>query len=207
MKEKEKQRIKDLYRERLNQYGATHEALGWPRNDQHIRFSNLVKYWNYKNKTIVDYGCGFGDFYQYLESTGIMCDYLGLDLSHEMIDIAQKSHPDVNFKTISEPLADLPKCDIITACGTHALYLEDNLNFIKESFQKFAVTAKEGFVVTFLSSFSTKKNKKNYYANPMVILEYAYTISKRIIMDNSFMPYEFAIFVDLREKTKNLAYK
>ena len=136
-----------------------------------------------------------------------MCDYVGLDLSHEMIDIAQKSHPDVNFKTIPEPFADLPKCDIITACGTHALYLEDNLNFIKESFQKFAVTAKEGFVVTFLSSFSTKKNKKNYYANPMVILEYAYTISKRIIMDNSFMPYEFAIFVDLREKTKNLAYK
>ena len=51
-----------------------------------------------------------------------MCDYVGLDLSQEMIDIAQKSHPDVNFKTITKPLADLPKCDIITACGTCIIF-------------------------------------------------------------------------------------
>ena len=85
--------------------------------------------------------------------------------------------------------------------------LEDNQKFIKDSFELFKKSAKLGFGVTFLSTHSDIKHKKNYYSDPEFILNHSYTLSKRILLDNMFMPFEFSVFVDFREDLKNLSYR
>lgn len=206
MKKEEVNFIKDLYRERILEFGQDPKALGWTRNDQELRFERLTRVWNLKNLKIIDYGCGFGDLYSYLCKTGLDFDYIGVDISPEMIKEANKLHPKAKFEVLSNPLQQLPKCDIIFACGAHALKLEDNHKFVKDSFALFKKSAKVGFCVTFLSIYSNIKHKKNYYSNPEFILNHSFTLSKRILLDNMFMPFEFAVFVDFRENLVNLSY-
>ena len=206
MKKEEVNFIKDLYRERILEYGQDPKALGWPRNDQDLRFERLTRIWNFENLKIVDYGCGFGDLYSYLCNRGVDFEYVGVDISPEMIEQANELHPEAKFEVLSNPLDELPECDIVFACGAHALKLEDNQKFVRDSFALFKKSAKVGFGVTFLSTHSDIRHKKNYYSDPDFILNHSYTLSKRILLDNMFMPFEFSVFVDFREDMDNLSY-
>lgn len=206
MKKEEINFIKDLYRERILEYGRKPEALGWPRSDQNLRFERLTRIWNLHNLKIVDYGCGFGDLYSYLCNRDVDFEYVGVDISPEMIEQANELHPEAKFEVLSNPLDELPECDIVFACGAHALKLEDNQKFVRDSFALFKKSAKVGFGVTFLSTHSDIKHKKNYYSDPSFILNHSYTLSKRILLDNMFMPFEFSVFVDFREDLENLSY-
>jgi len=69
---------------------------------------------------VLDIGCGNGRFYEFLQSNGIEIDYLGIDNSAELLDIAIKKYSKAKFKKvdiIKESLDNYKDYDLIVSFG------------------------------------------------------------------------------------------
>ncbi|MBD3796604.1 MAG: class I SAM-dependent methyltransferase [Campylobacterales bacterium] len=83
---------KKFYRSSLQKYGQTAKGLNWTSEiRQTLRFDQIVKLLpeNLDAFTLTDVGCGFGDFYNYLDKKPKK--YTGIDLLQEMVAIAKQN--------------------------------------------------------------------------------------------------------------------
>ena len=83
----------DFYNKRVETYGLNSKSLGWlSYEQQNLRFDVLTTKLNLENKTILDIGCGFGDLAHYLLKRNVnFKQYIGIDVSENMLDLAGKS--------------------------------------------------------------------------------------------------------------------
>src|SRR3989339_2012946 len=77
MNDKDKAVFIRRYRARYQQHGYSPVSLGWGKGGrQHLRFSVLAGIGIGKEDSVLDIGCGFGDLFGYLKSTGWKGRYL-----------------------------------------------------------------------------------------------------------------------------------
>ena len=83
------------------------------------------------SSTIIDAGCGFGDFYN------LICkNYMGIDLMEEMIDLSLNRFPHVDFRVMDILKDDIPIADFYIASGSlNILNKELFYSFIKKCFE------------------------------------------------------------------------
>jgi 2-polyprenyl-3-methyl-5-hydroxy-6-metoxy-1,4-benzoquinol methylase len=74
MKPGEKEMIIARYNERFKKYGYAPETLGWDKHRHNLRHHILRSLWDVSNKSVLDFGCGFGDLYQYILKNKIHCE-------------------------------------------------------------------------------------------------------------------------------------
>ena len=187
-----------IYSDRLEKYGMSQKTLGWDKNRGNLRFEIFNSRWDLNHSSILDFGCGFGDFYNFLIKKGIKnFKYLGVDINKELIKCANKRYPDAEFICINifkEELSN--KYDYIFASGCFNDYMNDNISFIVEAFEKFNYYSENGFASNFLSNKVQYKYDHAFYSEPSFIINLGYKYSNNIMFRNDYMPFEFTIFVD-----------
>ncbi|MDX8407939.1 MAG: class I SAM-dependent methyltransferase [Mariprofundaceae bacterium] len=98
MKKEQRKRIVDRHRDSLKRHGYHPNALYWStREIQEIRFEVLAGIGIEAGDSLLDVGCGFGDFKGWFEKQGGDLDYTGIDLSPDLLAAAAQRHPDGNF--------------------------------------------------------------------------------------------------------------
>lgn len=91
---------KQIYTKLFKKYGATVKSLHWnSQESQQRRFQMFCEMGSLKNKSILDVGCGFGDFFSFLKRNNIEVTYTGCDLVDAFILEAHKLHPEATFET------------------------------------------------------------------------------------------------------------
>lgn len=205
------QKVIDYYRDIFGKYGANDErSLGWSKNKQYVRFAQLFRFLfssveeNFK-KSLLDIGCGFGDMYAFLKKSELQdnIDYYGIDMMQEFIDVAVSNHPDkkddfrcLEFLSMDESV----KYDYCVASGIfgHKIFdTEDEIyEQVEKTMQKALNVCNIGVSFDFLSDkVDYRTSTEDFHASPAKILEIAYKFSRRVILDNSAMPFEFCITV------------
>ncbi len=90
-----REQIKDInsrYNKRFEIYGESPKTLGWSsKEQQHIRFLRFIKHYNFSHTNILDIGCGFADFAEFLDGQDIYPrKYTGVDINDHLVKSAQK---------------------------------------------------------------------------------------------------------------------
>ncbi|MDB2561980.1 class I SAM-dependent methyltransferase [Sulfurimonas sp.] len=82
-----------FYLSSLKKYGNNAKGLNWvSRETQELRFDIIIDMLPNKLNSIVDAGCGLGDFYTYLQTKDVTFKkYIGIDSLHKMCTIAHKN--------------------------------------------------------------------------------------------------------------------
>ena len=94
MKKEQRKRIVDRHRDSLTRHGYHPNALYWSsREIQEIRFKVLAEIGIRSGDSVLDVGCGFGDFKSWFEGQANIIDYTGIDLSPDLIQTAREKHP------------------------------------------------------------------------------------------------------------------
>ena len=204
-------KMQEYYKGLYNKHGYSPDALGWHKGNQFLRFYQLTNQWNLNNSSILDIGSGFGDFNKYLQVNNISeYSYLGIDILDEFIAEAKNQYPQNNVKFIK---GDFLTTDIINnidfsiASGTFNVKIEgvDCYDYIYENMKKMFDLSNKAIAIDLLSDRVDYFHEHNYNYDPIKILEMAYSLSKRVILNNSFFPFEFAIIIfkdDSFEKEK-----
>ena len=191
-------KVNSTYNRLIKEYGYSPLGVGWGVKDRRdIRFKALISEWEIENCRILDFGCGFGDLYGYLKRNNIKTDYLGLDINHNILNIASKIYPDANFlcaDILKE--SDIKKVDYIFSSGVFNNYRRDSNKFRKEILEKLNELSIKGFAINFLSSLATIRYPDLSYTKPWVVLEECFKFSNNVTLRNSYMPFEFTIYVN-----------
>src|SRR5690349_11903805 len=116
-------RVQEYYDEKLRAHGATARGVDWNSSEsQELRFAQLAKLIDGSGTfTVNDYGCGYGALADYLERAQYQFQYVGFDISTQMIATAQELHPQAKFVAYKD---QLPQADYTVASGIFNVKLE-----------------------------------------------------------------------------------
>lgn len=93
MDEADKEAIIDRYNERFIKFGYSPKALGWDKGLQGLRYHILLSHWPLQNKTILDFGCGFGDMFEYCCRHDYRVNYEGININENLLAEGARRHP------------------------------------------------------------------------------------------------------------------
>ncbi len=183
------------YSERLKQFGYDPRTLGWSKNKEYIRYRILSEIGRFEDCSVLDVGCGFGDFLKYLKQHGINVRYSGVDLNPDLIAVARDKHPDGTFYVGDfEDEAFEKEYDWIVTSGIFNFKLEDNYEFIASVLGRMFQKSLKGFAADFLSSSADLQDPHLFYAEPEKIFSICKKFSRRIILRADYMPFENCIY-------------
>jgi ubiquinone/menaquinone biosynthesis C-methylase UbiE len=190
------------------QFGDTHQSSGWfSEHTQNSRFLVSTFIDDLNGAKILDIGCGCGAFFGYLINNDIEVEYHGLDISKEMIELAQAQYPNNNFihADFLDPTWNKndEKFDYVFASGPFNLKLEHQDIYIKENIQKMFNLCKKGISLNLLSAHAPKKMmypNTFFYYDPVIILQYCLTLTRYVTLSQHYLPNDFTINLYKPEK-------
>ena len=197
--------IDNYYTEKVKAYGATPQGVDWNGEEsQFLRFKKSSKVIKNNNFSIADIGCGYGKYVDYLQNNFKIFDYIGYDLSQEMIQIANKNYKNyknMNFMHINN-MSDIEVSDYSIASGIFSVKMQhsnkDWLSYISETLVKINEKTTNGFAFNMLSKYSDKEFMRDnlYYADPLFIFDFCKrNFSKNISLIHDYDLYEFTMLV------------
>lgn len=202
MQSKDVNKLIRKYSDRFDAYGVSAKTLGWNEKRAVVRFHVFYEHWDLNGASVLDFGCGFGDFLKFLKQKEVKdLKYLGVDINPNFIVNAQRLHPDSKFLQINLFEEEFEyRFDYIFASGIFNDRVTSNRKTIIEAMKLFNKYALKGFAVNFLSSRSPVPGGRLHYTDPSFILNEAYEYSKNVVLRSDYMPHEFSVFIDKASK-------
>ena len=179
-----------FYKNAYKEHGVSAKGVHWhSKKNQYYRFEILTSFLkNIKNSSIIDIGCGFGEYLNYLKEKDLNPDiYLGIDCEEFMINISKKRFPSNVFLKCDILKHKLPKADYLICSGT--------LNILKEkvfleSINKCFHASNRGFVFNFLT------NNSIHNLSLDLIKEHCLKLTKKVTISSDYIANDCTIFLE-----------
>lgn len=198
--------ISQYFERTLAQHGPTAKGVDWKDEAaQELRFRQLVKVLPDaldEQETLVDFGCGYGQFLSYLKSQNKRCHYVGFDCLPAMIEQAQalfENEERCRFECGNNFNID---CHYLVASGVFNFRgnfsLEDWTDFVLAELSSINAHTKKAFALNFLTAYSDKDRMREdlYYASPEFLLNHCLTsFSRHVALLHDYGAYEFTLIV------------
>jgi SAM-dependent methyltransferase len=194
-------RVQEYYDEKIRTHGPVARGVDWNSPEsQELRFAQLVKLIDPSQPfTVNDFGCGYGALADYLEKSGFQFNYVGFDISAEMIEKAVELHPRLDF---SNDAGQLREADYTLASGIFNV----KLNTPEQEWQQYMLDvldtmnsiSNSGFAFNALTKYSDAEFMRSdlYYADPLFFFDHCKTrYSRFVTLLHDYPLYEFTILV------------
>jgi SAM-dependent methyltransferase len=202
MNEIDKQKIIERYNLRLQKFGTSIEALASGVEERRqLRFNILFECGIKPGDHILDLGCGFGDFYYFLENRlgKNNFKYTGIDINPNLIEIAKKNIPKAEFLVhdiTTNSLSSIYNFVVSTSCFNLKLENEDNYLFAQRILESAYNISTEGVAIDFLTSYVDFQGvTEAFYYSPETILSISKKITKRVAVRHDYQLFEFCIYL------------
>ncbi len=203
--------IRDHYAMLAERYGDAPEANSWDRMAQVFRWKELLKLSNFvesvqQGDSLLDFGCGTGDFYGYLMESipeGNNLTYMGVDVVSSMIEIAKSKYPmrADKFRVLNVLQEDLPRnFPYIFANGIFNIHLmeeKDEFPYMCNLLKQVWPYAERGICFNFISTYVNWRDETMAYYDPMRVLEFCVTeLSRKVHMAHHYEKCDVCVWVE-----------
>lgn len=178
-----------------NGYDPRSCDYGHPASQQ-IKFNVISQFCNFSGKSVLDVGCGFADFSNFLSAKFGEVNYTGVDISPGMVKMAKEKHPDRNIllANILEEEVGGP-FDIVTANGIFYLLGENAEEISRALIEKMFSLCSEALVFNSLSIYAPNKEGGEYYADPSEVLRFCQQLSPWVVLRHEYHPNDFTVCI------------
>ncbi|MFM9941047.1 MAG: class I SAM-dependent methyltransferase [Hyphomicrobiaceae bacterium] len=189
------------YRESFALNGDSPSAVLCPKGRQNIRFDVLTSEIKSDRFTILDFGCGLGHFYEYLQDRFPLCDYHGVDIVPEFIDAARSKFGDrARFEFASDTYEPVQLYDYVFVSGTFNLkYLNvepDNTDYILGRIKSLFGKTRHIMTCDFMSTNVDFRQPDAFHMDPAFLTSHvSRSLTRRFKLRHDYMPYEFAVIL------------
>lgn len=198
--------ISQYFERTLKQHGPTAKGVDWKDEAaQELRFNQLIKVLPEDlslEDSLLDFGCGYGQFFSFLKSRNICCNYIGFDCLPAMIEQAKELFKDEEKCQFHCGKVFNIDCDYLVASGVFNfrghIDHDDWTNFVLTELSRINAHTSKAFALNFLTSYSDKERMRAdlYYANPEFLLNHCLTnFSRHVALMHDYGAYEFTILV------------
>ncbi|MDA8655300.1 class I SAM-dependent methyltransferase [Gammaproteobacteria bacterium] len=196
--------IANYYSNKILTHGNSPQGVDWNGEEsQVLRFKQLSKVIKDRPTfSLLDYGCGYAAYLDFLSKKFKSFKYYGFDLSPEMIQASRERIHDASDCSFSSSIENIPMVDYVVASGIFNVKLDNNSSKWREYtlsiLNKINSLSTKGFSFNCLTSYSDQSKKRDdlYYADPLFFFDYCKnSFSKRITLIHDYDLYEFTILV------------
>ena len=195
--------MKEQYNKLAKKHGNDVKALHWPSVErQEAPFQAFMRHVDFQDSSVMDIGCGFGDFFQFMKRHNIDIKYYGFDISEKLIDMGKSKYPEVanRLQVLDATNATLPQTDYAVISGTFNLKTTDNWALITKTVANCFKSVNKAVLFNLISTYVDFQEPHLSYIAPEKIFAYAKTLSPFVDIINNYNPYEYmvAIFKESR---------
>lgn len=205
------------YSDRFYKLGKNVKTLGWgSTGQQEYRFEQTLSNGiEFDQKSVLDIGCGFGDYLHFLmrnfNQRDTLSSYSGYDLNPDLIQEAKKNVPGglkVNFEVVDilKNKSTTPIANIGVMLGVLNFNLKDqadNVAYSKQAITNAFSHVDETLIVDFLSTNLTSDYPKEdfvFYHDPQEMLEFALTLTNNVKLVHDYLPIPQKEFILILSK-------
>ena len=183
-----------VYMNCLNKNTDNHLAVNWgSKTSQQKRFEILMEVnKDFNTSSIIDVGCGLGHFADFLKSRDFQGIYQGTDILNEMVENAQKRNPNLKFRKENLFECSNNAYDYVVMSG---IFTFGNINIFQNMIIESYRVCKKGLAFNSLSSWATKKEDGEFYADPIKTLEFCSKITSKVVLRHDYLPHDFTIYM------------
>ncbi len=198
-------RVAEYYSDKVRRFGASPGGVDWnSAESQRVRFDQLTKLLPLdRSYSLIDFGCGYGALYEYLTERGGGLDYIGVDISDEMLDRARtlRTRPGTTTAFMRAD-GDVPTADYVIASGVFNVRLDCELAVweahVATTLDRLQALSRHGFAFNILTSYSDPPLQRAhlYYADPGRYFDLCKRrYAKNVALLHDYNLYEFTILV------------
>ena len=198
--------IRQYFAGKLEQHGATPRGVDWNSTDaQDNRFYQLARVIQPVDASfsLLDYGSGFGSFYDYLAGRNLHPSrYMGFDIVEGMVTKGRELHagqPGVEFTSTEN---GLDVFDYVVASGIFNIKLDTDYEtwtaYVVKTLSRMNELTGRGFSCNFLTKYSDADHMRPdlYYADPGYLFDYAKrNFSRNVAILHDYDLYDFTLIV------------
>ena len=197
-------RVAHYYTSKVRIYGATPRGVDWrDREGQNRRFDKLCQALDgLSGRSVVEIGCGYGGFVDFCAGRGLAVDYVGYDISEDMIEAARARHahvPGVRFAVGATPSEPSDVCIASGLFNVRFDYTDEAWwRYVVETIDVMAEASRQGFAFNILTAFSDpeRMEPRLYYADPGRMLAHCIRrFGRNVAIFHDYGLYEFTVAV------------
>jgi SAM-dependent methyltransferase len=192
------------YASKLEAHGPTPQGVDWNGSDSHeARHRQFLRLFaESQNASVIDLGCGFGDFLRFLRGAGHQGRFVGYDIAPSMVEKARQLHgegDDREWRIGAEPTE---VADFAIASGIFnikgGVTNESWTRYVHQTIDVLARAGRRGFGFNVLSMASDPDRRRSnlYYADPASMLSHCLLrYGRSVALMQDYGLYEFTVLV------------
>jgi SAM-dependent methyltransferase len=161
---------------------------------QWFRFIMFSRFNDLAGASVLDVGCGVGDFWTHLLDVAPDIRYTGLDLSPAMVERCRERFPDTRFEAVNllEWQTD-ERWDYVTAIAIHNVVMENGWEILE------AMTRRQFDLCNVATHLSLLTTQFEGYAphiqpwDPARLLALAFSLTPYVSLRHDYLPHDFSI--------------
>lgn len=197
--------IEEHYSNLLVIHGDSAAAVQWrDQITQERRFEILTQVGNLHNAKVLDFGCGTGHLLHFLRSQlHFNGEYVGYDLSHNMIAAARQKFPEARFEQrniLTEKLSE--DFDYVLISGVFNNIASDNWGLMTTLLKQLFQHTKKGLAFNALSTYVDYFDPHLFYVNPEEVFRFlkeylspCVTLRHDYQIKPGVIPFEFSAYI------------
>lgn len=195
----------ELYGEKIRRHGDTTDGLIWgTRVKQQHRFEQIRAALepDLESPSVLDVGCGTGDFHAWLQEQGIAHDYTGVDITPEVLEMASEKFDDVELVECDLAETSLSsQYDFVTLSGTlHALpesvEAEQMRAYARRLIEGMFEHTRHAMVFNFMTTYVDYRDEDLLYLDPTRLFDFCqHELSRHVELRHAYGLYEGMIAV------------
>lgn len=192
-------RIRAMYESSFRLHGDSPGALMTPKGRNDLRFRAISPFVGRPSTRVLDYGCGLGYLWDFLQRSGSDVDYTGMDMLPEFVEACRAKHAGrARFEQLDVHAPIQGSYDVVFASGVFNLRSHDDeaasRAYAMDRLEQLFHATQDVLVCDFLSSYVDFQQADAQHFSPGAIADFcASRLSRRFILRHDLLPYEFTL--------------
>lgn len=189
--------IESYYTGLIEEHGHSPRSCDYGRPEsQDKKFRVLSEAINLNGKSVLDVGCGFAHFSQFLSDMFDGVNYHGVDITREFITQAKSLHPDVNVQHADILSETFDKTyDFVTANGIFYLLGANAQDVMQNLVTRMFELTHDTVAFNSLSSWCDDKEDGEFYADPLQAVTFCRTLTPWVTLRHDYHSRDFTIYM------------
>ena len=186
--------VQKFWDERARSSGSNQYVVDWSQRTQLMRFLVFAQSARLDGASILDIGCGTGDFLGFLKHQKINTDYTGFDISPVMVEKCQERFPEAKFIS-GDFLGWTPgrTFDYTIAIGIHNIKANGAQGILEATLRRQFELSDKAAHLSILSTLYEDFDSHIQSWNPIEILELAMSVTPYVAFRHDYLPHDFSI--------------
>jgi SAM-dependent methyltransferase len=187
--------VKDYFNHLYEAHGQDVKSLGWSEGGQRKRFEVALSHLPQQFSSILDVGCGFGDFAAFMDRADVA--YTGWDINENFIKGARKL-PNATFE-VKDIIIKCPEensFDVAISIGAFNVQCGFNMKAVEVCLKNMYQGASKMCLLSATSIYAdehVKENKEMFFYDPTEVFKLAKRICRNVELIHNYMPHDFMI--------------